>query len=413
MNRSLCILAGLLGLAACHSQTSQTTTAALTPPGQASTPQATLTNSPGTSYRVYRGVLPGQSDSITLHLVTAPRRASDAEVNGGYGSYYGLDGHPYELQGQPSAADSVVLFDISPERAVGTTTSNLYWRLRQQPARGGLAGTVGGQPVRLRLVPPTPGALTFVTRYFADSAAAFPKEPKSPVGHISLQALVPAGGPERMRTTLEINLLRDLRGDTISDLPTVSLPALYKLQRHQFIKDYREDAADMRPAPADTAGVGAYGIGLSYADQMAAYVLCHQGNLLSVAFFRYDYSGGAHGNYGTTTVSYDLRTGQRLPYEAIFQSTAAAQLPAMLGRAVRPLVGLHADEALSKQLFVHKMPVTHNVFLTPGGVVFVYQPYEIAAYAQGEVRVFLPLSEVQPLLREGLPLPSSSPVAVR
>jgi hypothetical protein len=412
MNRSLCILAGLLGLAACHSQTSQTSTASVAP-DQAPTPSATLTSSPGTSYRVFRGLLPGQTDSITLHLVTAPRRASDAEISGSYGSYYGPDGHPYELQGQPSAADSVVLFDISPERAINATTSNLYWRLRRQPGHGDLAGTVDGQPTRLRLVTPRPGSLTFVTRYFADSAAAFPKEPKSPVGHISLQALVPVSGPERPRNTLDVNLLRDLRGDTISDLPTVSLPALYKLKRQQFIKDYREDAADMRPASTDTAGVGAYGIGLSYADQSATYVLCRQGNLLSIGFFRYNYSGGAHGNYGTTAVSYDLRTGQRLPYEAIFQPTAAAQLPALLDRAVRPLVGLQPNEPLSKQLFVRKMPVTHNVYLTAGGAVFIYQPYEIAAYAQGEVRVFLPLSELRPLLREGLPLPGSSPVAAR
>jgi hypothetical protein len=412
MNRSLCILAGLLGLAACHSQTSQTTTTALTTPGQTPTPPVP-TSSPGTSYRVYRGLLPGQSDSITLHLVTAPRRTSDAEVSGSYGSYYGADGHPYELQGQPSAADSVVLFDISPERAIGTTTSNLYWRLRQQPAQGGLAGTVSGQPVRLRLVLPKPEALTFVTRYFADSVVAFPQEPKSPVGHISLQALVPVGGPERMRNTLDINLLRDLRGDTISELPTVSLPALYKLQRQQFIKTYREDAADSRPAPADTAGIGPYGIGLGYADQTVTYVLCQQGNLLSIGFFRYNYSGGAHGNYLTTAVSYDLRTGERLPYAAIFQPNAAAQLPALLARAVRPLVGLQASEPLSKQLFVSKMPVTHNVFLTPGGAVFIYQPYEIAAFAQGEIRVFLPFSELRPLLREGLPLPGSSQVAKR
>jgi hypothetical protein len=413
MNRFLYILAGLMGLAACHSQTSQPTATAPTTAGQAPTTPATFTNSPGTSYRVFRGLLPGQADSITLHLVMAPRRAGDAEVNGSYGSYYGANGHPYELQGQPSAADSVVLFDISPERAIGAASGNLYWRLRQQPAHGDLAGTIGGQPVQLRLAGPKAEALSFVTRYFADSAAAFPQEPKSPVGHISLQALVPAGGPERARNLLEVNLLRDLRGDTISDLPTVSLSALYKLQRQQFIKDYREDAADMRPAPADTAGVGAYGIGLSYVDQTATYVLCQQGNLLSVGYFRYDYSGGAHGNYFTSAVSYDLRTGQRLPYDAIFQPTAAAQLPALLDRAVRPLVGLQANEPLSKQLFVRKMPVTHNVFLTPGGVVFIYQPYEIASFAQGEIRVFLPFSEVRPLLREGLPIPSSASVAAR
>jgi hypothetical protein len=102
-----------------------------------------------------------------------------------------------------------------------------------------------------------------------------------------------------------------------------------------------------------------------------------------------------------------------LPYDAIFQPTAAAQLPALLDRAVRPLVGLQANEPLSKQLFVRKMPVTHNVFLAPGGVVFIYQPYEIASFAQGEIRVFLPFSELRPLLREGLPLPGSSPVATR
>jgi hypothetical protein len=44
----------------------------------------------------------------------------------------------------------------------------------------------------------------------------------------------------------------------------------------------------------------------------------------------------------------------------------------------------------------------------PGGVLFVYTPYEIAAYALGEIKVFVPLAAVRPLLREGLPLPSQS-----
>jgi hypothetical protein len=80
---------------------------------------------------------------------------------------------------------------------------------------------------------------------------------------------------------------------------------------------------------------------------------------------------------------------------------------------VRPLVGLGAGEPLDKALFVKKMPVTHNVFLTTGGVEFVYQPYEIASYAQGEVRVFLPLGQVRALLRPGLPLPGTANVATR
>jgi hypothetical protein len=410
MKRLFPALAVLLGLAACNSHPTTTTT----PTEAGAAPQAsTPANSPGTSYHVYRALLPGQADSITLHLVAAPRSFDATGTTGHFGSYYGLDGHPYTLQGQPSAApDSVVLFETSPEKAIDPNGPTLYWRLRRQPGRGDLAGTVGGQPARLRLVQPAAGTLTFAVRYFADSAAAFAKEPKSPRGHISLQALLPVGGDERLRERLTDNILLGLRGDTLDGLPLMDLKALYKQQRQQFFKEYREDASDTRPAAADTTGIGAYAPGLSYEDQTNTYVLYRQTNLLSLEFFHYNYSGGAHGNYGSTGASYDLRTGRRLRYDDIFRPEASQQMPALLGQAVRPLVGLAAEDPLDKQLFVKQMPVTHNVFLTTGGAVFIYQPYEIAAYAQGEVRVFLPLATIRPLLRDGLPLPGS-PVAAR
>jgi len=414
MKSSLCALAGLLALAACHSQSNQPAAGGAAPAAAtapATTATAAVASSPGTAYQVYRALLPGQADSITLHLVSAPRIFVDGRGAGHYGSYYGPDGHPYALMSQLSAApDSVVLFDTSLEKATDPAS---FWRLRRQPGRADLAGTVGGQPVRLRAVAPAAGALTFAVRFFADSAAAFPQEAKSPVGRISLQALVPLGGENKPRTTLETSMLRDLRGDTLDGLPTMPLNMLYKQQRQQFFADYRQDAKDSRPAPADTAGVGPYGIGMSYENQTATYVLYQQGDLLSLGFYRYDYSGGAHGNYGLTPASYDLRTGRRLRYDDIFRPTAAQQLPALLGQAVRPQLNLRPGEALDKQLFVNKMPVTHQVFLTAGGAVFVYQPYEIASYAQGEIHVFVPLAALRPLLREGLPLPAATNVAAR
>lgn len=409
MKLSLPALAALLGLAACNSQPTASTTSA--PKTGAASPPAAV-SSPGTSYHVYRALLPGQADSITLHLVAAPRSFDATGTTGHFGSYYSADGHPYTLQGQPSAApDSVVLFETSPEKAINPNGPTLYWRLRRQAGPGDLAGTVGGQPARLRLVQPAAGSLTFAVRYYADSAAAFPNQPKSPRGHISLQALLPVGGGAQLREQLMDNLLLGLRGDTLDGLPPLDLPALYKQQRQQFFKDYREDAADTRPATADTAGLGAFAPGLSYEDQTNTYVLYRQTNLLSLEFFHYNYSGGAHGNYGSMGASYDLRTGRRLRYEDIFRPEAAQQLPALLGQAVRPLVGLAGTDPLDKQLFVKQMPVTHNVFLTTGGAVFIYQPYEIAAYAQGEVRVFLPLAKIRPLLRDNLPLPGAAPLA--
>lgn len=413
MKRLFLAGAGLLSLAACNTPTTPATTPTQAPEAR---PAAALVNSTGTDYQVYRARLPGQADSLTLHLVTAPRSFDVTNTAGRFGSYYGSDGHPYTLQGQPSAApDSVVLFETSPEKAIDPTGNNLYWRLRRQPG-GSLAGMVGQVPVRLRLVRPAAGALSFVVHYFADSTAAFPHGTKSPKAHLSMQALVPVGPPTAVRQALTASIVRGLRGDTIDGIPNVSLATLYKQQRRQYFKNYHEDAADSRLTPADTAGIGAYAPGLNYESQMATYVLYQQDNLLSLGFFSYDYSGGAHGSYATTGASYDLRTGRRLRYADIFQPAAAAQLPNLLNQAARQLFNTQPGKPLDDldgggPLSVPVMPVTHNVFLTSGGVVFIYPPYEIASYAQGEIRVFLPLAELRPLLREGLPLPGSGVAA--
>ena len=406
MKRLLGSAAWLLVLAACHSQTQPTTAdASATPPGPATKPPAAVADSPGASYRVYRGLLPGEADSITLHLVSAPQPRYDSEGISRVGSYYGADGHPYEMQSLSSAPDSVALTDISYEHSIPDVYGPT-WRLKLQP-NGDLAGTVGGQAVRLRQIAPAVGALTFAVRCLADSLAAYPGKPKSPKARMYLQALVPMGGP----AALAANVLRDLRGDTLGGLPAPTLPKLYQQQRDTFYHGYRTDIADLLAnTPADERPTET----LNYDEQSGASVLFHQGNLLSLAFFGYSYSGGAHGLGGTTVASYDLRTGRRLYYDDIFQPTAKAQLLPLLEQTVRALFKMKPGEPLDEQLLVTKIPITHNVCLTSGGALFVYEPYEIASYAQGEVRVFVPLAQLRGLLREGLPLPgAASGVAVR
>ena len=75
----------------------------------------------------------------------------------------------------------------------------------------------------------------------------------------------------------------------------------------------------------------------------------------------------------------------------------------MLEQSVRRTLKQPASVPLGQFLFVKKMPVTHNVYLTSGGAVFIYTPYEIASYAQGEIRLFVPREQLQPFLKSGLP----------
>lgn len=379
-------------LAACHSGTKPT--AADTPPAApgapAAAPLASAGDSPGAAYHIYRGQLPGAPDSLTLHLLTMARPGS-ADAQNVFATYAGADGHPYRLIGHRTAApDSLVLEDISPEKQAAGSSQGPLWRLRRQgPA---LVGTYQGQPLRLREARPA-GALAMFVQTFADSIEAFPGKKKSPWGQIEFQAAVPTGGQK----ALADNVLRQLNDDSLPGRPVLPLIQIWARQRQQFEANYRQAAADSRSdAPADAAAP--YGYGLRYQQQAATYVLWNQTPLLSLGYFTYDFSGGAHGNYATHTVSYDTRTGQPLTFAAVFRPGARPRLGALLEAAVRRTLRIPAGQPLNGPLLVKTIPVTTNFYLTSGGAVFTYGPYEIAAYAQGEVSVFIPMADLQPLL---------------
>ncbi len=353
-------------------------------------------------------MLPGSTDSLTLHLQAWPRRA-DAEGGNLVGSYAAADGHPYELYSDASPAaspDSLTLREYSPEHAAGPDNANgPVWRLRRQGRA--LVGTVNGQPVTLREIQPA-GSVRFVARYFQDSTAAFPKLANTPYARQSLLALLPVNAPK----ALQENLLRGLRSDTLDTTPTPQLAAYWQQQRQQYARDYRQDVAGSAPTmPEDTADTSAF-IGLSYDEQQQMRVLWNEAPLLSIGYYGYSYTGGAHGSYGTQAATFDTRSGRRLRYADLFRAGTDAELAALLDRAVRRTFQLAPTARLDELLMVEKMPVTRNVFLTRGGAVFVYSPYEIASYAQGEIRVFVPLGELRPLLRPGLPVAGGGEVSV-
>lgn len=283
-----------------------------------------------------------------------------------------------------------MLEDISPEKVSAGQLQGPLWRLRRQGAA--LVGTYRGQSLRLREAHPA-GALVLAVQAFADSVEAFPGRPKSPWGQVAFQALVLTGGP----AALTNNVLRRLNNDTLPGRPALPLAQIWARQRQQFQTEYREDAAASRSdVPADTAAP--YGYGLRYQRQTATYVPWNNAPLLSLGYFTYDFSGGAHGNYATRTVSYDTHTGQPLTFAAVFRPDTRPRLGTLLEAAVRRTLRIPAGQQLDGPLLVKKIPVTTNFYLTSGGAVFTYGPYEITAYAQGEISVFIPMADLQPLL---------------
>jgi hypothetical protein len=112
----------------------------------------------------------------------------------------------------------------------------------------------------------------------------------------------------------------------------------------------------------------------------------------------FDYTGGAHGNHGSFFLNLDVKAQRTWKLTDVVADTAALA-PFLAGAAISRF-GLSPEEPLSNRLLVDAVPVTDNFYLTATGLGFVYNPYEIASYADGEVHLFVPYKRLGLLLTE-------------
>lgn len=116
--------------------------------------------------------------------------------------------------------------------------------------------------------------------------------------------------------------------------------------------------------------------------------------IVSFTVERSEYTGGAHGLDETHCYNYDLRTGERLTLGSIFTAEGQAALPGAIRAAILKNNGKATwEELLASTCYFAESEVkaTDNFRLTPDTITFIFNPYDIACYAQGGSKVSLPL----------------------
>ena len=105
--------------------------------------------------------------------------------------------------------------------------------------------------------------------------------------------------------------------------------------------------------------------------------------ILSYAVTISDYMPrAAHGMYNTNFVNYDLEEGKVFVLSDIFTAEGLAKLPAILKQTAASMRDYIGPTELTS------LPAGNNFCVnSDNDIIFVYQPYEIASYAQGEIRV--------------------------
>ncbi len=172
--------------------------------------------------------------------------------------------------------------------------------------------------------------------------------------------------------------------------------ALLLRHKKNYLNNYINDNKNVQDADLKKASPT-----FSMEDDSKLLIAFESPKLLTFAFTSYAYTGGAHGNHGTSYSSYDLTANKALTLDDIITPAGKKTLHSLLEKNFRKQFNLKpADPLKEGGLFENKIEPNKNFYVTGKGIGFCYNPYEIGPYVMGEINIFIPFSEMRNYLKD-------------
>lgn len=140
-----------------------------------------------------------------------------------------------------------------------------------------------------------------------------------------------------------------------------------------------------------------------WANSFFTSVVFNSNNIVVLENVDYRFEGGAHPNTYFTFYNYELKSGKIITLSEIFKDGYKNELDKIGEQKFREKYNIKPDQDLEKAgyfLTDHKFQLNDNFAIYKGGLLFKFNPYEIAAYVFGAPEVYIPYSDIKKLLQE-------------
>lgn len=135
-----------------------------------------------------------------------------------------------------------------------------------------------------------------------------------------------------------------------------------------------------------------------YYDGWEMKLLSSKNNFLQIENLYSSYAGGAHGNFAFEHKVLDLKTRKKMQLLDI-TTMPAGRLSALLKQNLNVIASGTTDSRgavpNSEMLLVDVIPATENFYFDEKNLYFHYSPYEIAAYAAGDITIPVPWKDLR------------------
>lgn len=144
--------------------------------------------------------------------------------------------------------------------------------------------------------------------------------------------------------------------------------------------------------------------GMSWDFDITSSVAMNQNNLLSTQISSMTYTGGAHPSHNNTLQTFDISNGNRITLSDILVPTYQPRLTQIIENNIRKQYEIPPSKALKEHGFIEEtINPSDNFMLTPTGITFHYNPYEIAPYVMGHIVVEIPFADIAELIKPNSP----------
>ncbi|WP_184542220.1 DUF3298 and DUF4163 domain-containing protein [Mucilaginibacter sp. FT3.2] len=131
-----------------------------------------------------------------------------------------------------------------------------------------------------------------------------------------------------------------------------------------------------------------------------AHVLMQDSGITTLDIGGYSFQGGAHGASATFFINWNTKANKSITLNDLFIDGYPGKLSAIAEGIFRKNEKLSDTASLARDYFFkdNKFALNDNFSVTPLGLKFVYNQYEIKPYAAGITELFIPYSQLKSLL---------------
>lgn len=157
----------------------------------------------------------------------------------------------------------------------------------------------------------------------------------------------------------------------------------------EFVKDYEQFKKEVPDAP------GAWYL------KDSTGIITNTPEIFCFENVSESYLGGAHGSYNVAYTNIDMRNGNVLKTKDIFTKGYEKTLNKLIEEKIRKHFEMKPNESLQEGgLFENTVSFNDNFAITKEGIEFLYNQYEIAAYAMGVIEIKFSYKELEDILNK-------------